>query len=386
MYREYSKVLVVFAGAIAAAGCSTMAAESDGYGSAETGSAVTAVSAAELEASQQRVSRLESQLADKERELANARQEATAFSANYNAGAGGSSLFPPDPEPGECYARVLIPAKYETVTERVLVREASERFEVTPARYEAAEETVLVKEASTRLEVVPAVYADIEERVLVKPASKKLVEVPAVYETVTEQVLDRPAHTAWKRGPATAQATNVLSQATTDTGEVMCLVEVPASYKTIQRRVLATPAKVEEVVIPAEYKTVTRTVVKKPATTREVVIPAQYDTVAVTKVVSPAEERRIEIPAEFGSVSKRKKVSDDRMEWRQVVCEVNMTQNNVMALQRALADEGYYKAGLDGIIGGQTLSAARSYAIAKGLPSGSNYVPMEVVKSLDLRF
>jgi len=84
-------------------------------------------------------------------------------------------------------------------------------------------------------------------------------------------------------------------------------------------------------------------------------------------------------------VTKTTKVTDESMEWRQVVCEVNMTRENVFALQKSLADEGYYKAGIDGIIGRHTLSAARSYALAKNLPAGSNYVPIEVVESLGIK-
>ena len=378
MNNSYTKMLAVLAGAAIASGCSTMAAETS-----QVDSGSSAITAAELEASQRRINELESALAAKERDLANAEASASSSSASSSMSSD-ASLFPPNPKPGQCYARVLIPAEYRTVSEKVVTREKGERIEIVPARYETAAETVLVKEASTELEVVPAVYGEVEERLLVKPASKKIIEVPAVYETVTESVLDKPAHTAWKKGPATVQSTNVLSQSVTDTGEIMCLVEVPATYKTVEKRVLVSPARTEEIAIPAEYKTVTKTVVKQPATTREVTIPAQYDTVPVTKLLAPASEQRIAIPAEYDTVTRTTKTTDERMEWRQVMCEVNMTRDNVLALQKALADEGYYKAGLDGVIGGQTLAAARKYAIANNLPAGSNYVPVEVVKSLNL--
>lgn len=378
MNKIYLRTLAIMAGAAIAGGCSTMAAETSSV-SANSSS----ITAADLEASQQRISELESALAAKDRDLANAEarigESSTAGSMTADA-----SLFPPNPKAGQCYARVLIPAKYQTVSENVLKRDAAERIEIIPARYETVEENVLVKEASSTLEVVPAVYGEVQERVLVKPASQKIVEVPAVYETVKEQVLDKPAHTAWKKGPAARQSANVLSESTTDTGEIMCLVEIPATYKTIEKRVLVTPAQTDTIEIPAEYKTVTKTVVKQPATTREVMIPAKYETVTVTKLVSPANESRTTIPAEYQTVTRTNKTTDERMEWRQVMCEVNMTRDNVLALQKALADKGYYKAGLDGVIGGQTLSAARQYAIDKNLPAGSNYVPIEVVKSLDL--
>ena len=379
MNNQTTKMLAVLAGAAIASGCSTMAADSS---SELAGS--DSVSKVEFEAAQSRVNQLESELAVRDRELADA--EAARFSSRTSADTsmGDASLFPPNPKAGECYARVLIPAKYRSISEQVLTRDAAERIEIVPARYETVEETVLVREAATKLEVIPAVYGEVQDQVLVRPASTKIAQVPAEYETVTEQVIDKPAHTAWKKGPAATQASNVLSQTTTDTGEIMCLIEVPATYKKIQKRVLVSPARSEEIAIPAEYKTVTKTVVKTPAKTREVTIPAQYDTVTVTKLVTPAKENRIAIPAAYETVSRNDKVSDERMEWRRVMCETNMTQSNVMALQSALADKGYYKAGVDGIIGAQTLSAARAFAIDNNLPAGSNYVPIEVVKKLNL--
>jgi len=379
MNKSTIKVLAVLAGAAIASGCSSMAADNTSVDSSST-----AITAADLEASQRRVSELESALAAKERDLATIQARSSQDRDSMASMSTEASLFPPNPKAGQCYARVLIPAKYKTISEQVLKSEAAERIEVIPARYESGSETVMVQEASTKLEVVPAVYGKVQERVLVKPASTKIVEVPAVYDTVTERVLDKPAHTAWKKGPATTQSANVLSTSLTDTGEIMCLVEVPASYKTVTKRVLVTPARTNTIEIPAEYKTVTKTVVKQPATTREVVIPAKYSTVSVTKLVAPASEKRISIPAEYQTVTRTNKATEEKMEWRQVMCEVNMTRDNVLALQKALADKGYYKAGLDGVIGGQTLSAARSYAADKNLPVGSNYIPIEVVKSLDL--
>lgn len=376
MSNQTMKMLAVLAGAAIASGCSTMASDSG-----STVSSADSASLAELQAAQRRVNELEMVLVDRDRQLANAQAESHK---PHGATMTDASLFPPNPKAGECYARVLIPAKYRSVSERVLTRDAAERIEIIPARYETLEEPVLVKEASTKLEVIPVVYGEVQDRILVKPASTKIVQVPAEYETVTEQVLDRAAHTAWKKGPAAIQTSNVLSQTTTDTGEIMCLIEVPATYRSIQKRVLASPARTEEISIPAEYKTVTKTVVKEPATTREVTIPAKYDTVTVTKLVTPAKENRVAIPAAYETINRNDKVSDESMEWRQVMCEVNMTQSNVRALQRALAKEGYYKASVDGIIGSQTLDAARAFALDKNLPAGSNYVPIEVVEKLNL--
>ncbi|MEQ8204830.1 MAG: peptidoglycan-binding domain-containing protein [Woeseia sp.] len=375
MRKQMNFVLTSIVITATTAGCSSMANDSTyAVGSNDAASMV------ELQAANRRVSELESRLAESDRRLS-ASQAADTRAISGNADV---SLFPPNPKPGQCYARVLTPAKYRTISERVLVRDASERIEILPARYTTADETVLVKEASTRLEVVPAVYETISEQVLTKPASKKVVEIAAEYRTEIERVVDQPAHTAWKKGPAAKQTANVLSQTTTDTGELMCLVEVPATYKNIEKRVLVRPARTTETVIPAEYRAVTKRVVKTPATTREVAVPAQYDTIQVTKLAAQGSEKRIAVPASYENISRSEMVAAEKMDWRQVMCEVNMTASNVRALQKALQDEGYYSAGIDGVFGNQTLRAAQSYAAKNGLATGSNYVPMEVIKKLGI--
>ena len=46
----------------------------------------------------------------------------------------------PNAQPGECYAKVIIPAKFETTTEKILAKEASERLQIIPAKYGTASE------------------------------------------------------------------------------------------------------------------------------------------------------------------------------------------------------------------------------------------------------
>ena len=91
-----------------------------------------------------------------------------------------NDLFPPNAKPGQCYARVFVPASYETRTETMLRHDSYHKLQIVPAKFGMAEERVLIKEASERLEVVPATYGWEEERVMTKPASKKVVNVPAM--------------------------------------------------------------------------------------------------------------------------------------------------------------------------------------------------------------
>ncbi|MBX2821567.1 MAG: peptidoglycan-binding protein [Rhodothermaceae bacterium] len=237
---------------------------------------------------------------------------------------------PPNATPGECYARVLIPERYQTNTERVMVREASQR-----------------------IETVAPVYRTVDERVMVKEASERIETVPAVYETVTERVLVKPAYTTWKKGEG------AITKVDNSTGEIMCLVEVPAEYKTVTKRVL-----------------------KVPATTRKVSIPAEYQTVRVRKLVESAKERAIDIPAEYDTVVKREKISDSRMEWQSILCQTNADREVISSLQRALKMRGYDPGRVDGVLGRETMDAVATYQRNKGIASGQ--LTMETLKSLNV--
>ena len=334
-----------------------------------------------------RIRSLENELSSRDSTIVALRSQLDSGSSATStavASAGAGGLFPPNAKAGECYARILLPETYSTSQERVLVKEASERFDVIPASYENTTERVLVKEESTRLEVVPAEYEMVTETVTVRPASTRIIEVPATYKTINEQVLDKPATTVWKKGSASSYGTAALSETVNATGELMCLVEVPATYKTVSRQIIDTPATTREVTEPAVTKTVERRVVSRPASTREVTIPAVYDEVTVTKLVTPASQRQIEIPAEYRTVTKRELVSAAKMEWQTVMCDINATPSNIRALQTALQEKGYNVGGVDGRLGPTTFKAVNAYAKSLGIPSGRNYVPVDLLKKLDL--
>ncbi len=418
----------------------------------------------------------------------------------------------PDAQAGECYAKVIIPAKFETKTQKVLISEPSFKISVTPAKYTTKEEKILVKEASKKLIPVPATYQRVEEKVLIKPAergwfkslranipvskeileaakvngadidnadvgtcykeyfkpasyknekeqyiakegsqkikvipakyeiveekvlikeaSKKLIPVPATYEYIEEKVLIEPEKTVWKKG------SGLIQKVDNTTGEIMCLVKIPAKYKTIKKRVVKTPAttkvveipavyktiKVKKLIKPAEvikeeippvyktitkikksedakfqwyrvgervpnlkytgnqiclvetpprYKTIVKRVVKTPATVKEEVIPAVYKTIKVQTLLADAQEKKIQIPAKYKTITTREKVSNERLEWRRVLCQTNMDKATIKKIQRALKRAGFYQDGpIDGIVGSETLRAIEGFQIDQGLPRG----------------
>ncbi|MCH7993247.1 MAG: hypothetical protein IIB57_02260 [Planctomycetes bacterium] len=179
---------------------------------------------------------------------------------------------PPNAKLGECYARVYVPPKFDTVTERVRVREASDKIEIIPAVYEWEEARVLVKEASTRLVAVPARF------------------FPQDYVVETS-----PGHVTWMKAD---QARCVADTPGPPPQDIFCLVNEPPTTTTILTKRLLKGATFEELIVPAEYQTIRR-----------------------QKLVRPASMRRVTVPAEFQEVEKTVMVTPARMEWQRVTCD-----------------------------------------------------------------
>jgi hypothetical protein len=311
--------------------------------------------------------------------LASAAAIATLMSAHAQQPrpvAAGADL-PPNAKPGECYARIMVPAQYRTVNETVVVTPASQKIETIAARYEWAEERVLVKEASERLEVIPARYEDRTERVMVRPGSEKLVVEPAKFNTVEEKVLVKPAYTTWKKGRGPIEKVD------DSTGEIMCLVEVPAEYKTVTKRVMASPESTRKEIIPAEYTNVTKRVMVEPPKTNKVVIPAEYRTVRVQKLVEPAREVRTPIPAVTQQVTRQEKLGDAKLEWRSILCETNTRPDLIKDLQQALQSRGFNPGRMDGRLGADTMAAVQAFQRSRNMATGQ--LTMETLQALNVR-
>lgn len=323
----------------------------------------------QLEAAQQQQ---EAALAEYQKKLAEKPQ--TVVVPDTRSGAAEAMLLPPNARPGECYARVFIPPTYRTVTETVLKRGASEQLDVIPATYEWVAEQVLVSAASQRLELVPAQYDWVEEKVLVREASSRKEQVPARYEGQEETILIKPAETVWKKGRGPIEKID------NATGEIMCLVEVPAVYETVKKKVMVSPPTTRDIAIPAEYETVRKKVMVSPPTTRTIEIPAVYKTIKVKKMVSPPREQKIPIPAEYQTVTKTEQVTDGRLEWRQILCETNVSPDFIKRFQTALLNAGNNPGPIDGVFGPETEAAMKAYQVKKGLASGA--LTYETVKSL----
>ena len=343
---------------------------------------------------QRQQTQYEAQQAQYEADRATYEQKIQALQAKANqqpssypvANATTSNLhFPPNAQPGHCYSRVVMPAKYKTKTQRVMVKQASESISIIPAKYKNVTERVIVTDAAQRTVVTPATYKTVSERVLVKPAHTHQKTVAATYKIVSEQVLDQPAHTAWKRG-AGFQSSALETRIDNGTGDVMCLVEIPATYKTLSKTVIDQPARTTEIKHAAEYNTITKRVIDRPETTKTVTIPAVYKNVLVKRLITDEQEVRKAIPAVYKNITSSDKVVDENVAWAEVLCESNMTNSTVLELQKLLTKAGTYKGPVDGDYGPMTERAVNNYAKKNGLPTGSRLVSVETAKHIGLHY
>ncbi|MEE9303496.1 MAG: peptidoglycan-binding domain-containing protein [Thiotrichaceae bacterium] len=429
----------------------------------------------------------------------------------------------PDAKPGECFAKVIVPATYETSTQEVVVQPEQETVEIIPATFDAAEQEIETRPAYTKLKAVPAKYRSEEELVETEPArnewvtslgrkgipaspallvaaktsgieidaaqpgacyrefympakfeqNDKKVEVKessenivikaaefeaseesvttkpaynvkksiaAVYDKIEEKVLIEPAKAVWKKG------SGLVERIDNTTGEIMCLVQVPARYDTFLKTVLKSAATIqdsevsavtkaikttklvtdatsEKVPVEAEFTTVTtrakvadaqfswrpvaeegegaytglqvclkgipakqqtvkKLVLDTPASVEEEKVAAETKVVKTEKVATAAEIVRTSVPAQSKAVELRKKVSSEKLEWRRVLCQTNMTKELNIKIQQALKDAGYYNGPVDGSIGRGTLNSVNKYQVDKDLPRGG--LTIKVLEDLGL--
>lgn len=230
--------------------------------------------------------------------------------------------YPLNAIPGRCYARCYQADVYENVPQMVIDKPASYHIEKVPAKYETVNDVVVVK-----------------------PAYTKTVTVPAEYETITEDQLVTPAGKKWVKGKADE---NCLSADPKDC-EVLCLVETPAVYKKVTRKIEKVAAYNKEVEVPAVTKTVPRRI-----------------------LIAEAYDNKIEIPATYKSVLQRVLVKKGGYQgWKEVLCQQDITESKIAAIQNALIREGYDPGVIDNQMGQQTRDALIQFQKDKGLPVGN---------------
>lgn len=160
-------------------------------------------------------------------------------------------------------------ATNKTVTEKVLVKEASYKLEVVPGSFGTENLTYIAKEDASKLRVIPATF---------KPSSETIETKPAT---------------------ASDKAPDCESSDPNDC-RYWCYKPIASEFVSIPLTKLNTDATTKRTTVPGFNKTYTKTVVANELTTRRIEIPE------VTKVilVSDSSFEEITVPAEYKTVTK----------------------------------------------------------------------------------
>lgn len=263
---------------------------------------------------------------------------------------------------------------YEEVEEKIMVKPASRKAIEVPAVYESVTEKKLVREAYTTWK--PGTQTNIQRIDASTGEIMCLVEVPAEYQNITRQVLKTPASVRYEEIPAefqTVKKTVLKTPATTRT------VQIPAEFAEKEVKKLVKPASTVTKVVPVDYEREIMTVVT-PATEKRIPIPAEYAEREVTKLVAAAKEVRVPIAAEYADVPQEVMVCPVQEYWTSVLCDVNATPAKISEIQAALKAAGFTP-GVAGQLDNATMKAVADYQKSKGLAQ-DGYLNIETVKAL----
>ena len=185
------------------------------------------------------------------------------------------------------------PVAYGTVSETIVVQEASTELVKIPAEYEWVDGDV--EGNTTEFEIIPAEFETVTETIVVQPARVEYVPIPKTYETVKETILIRPQYTD-SDGNVVPAVTEEYEQRVPKFSGAAQERNFPAVTKDIQRRVVKTLPRAVEKVVPFEKKNGKTRVVVRAASLQERVIPAvtqQMERRIVKNPAGPVVERTI---------------------------------------------------------------------------------------------
>ncbi len=369
--------IAVFMVAVTFSGCATKDVEvAKLQKELESKSSTLEMKQQEVEQKESEIQKLKEALKSTKAKAQTVQSETAATSKTDASASQDISLTPPNAKVGECYAKVLIPAKYETKTEKKLLKDKVEKISVTKPKFKEVKYKILDKAESFKYVLKPATYKCVQNRVMVEPEKVTYKVVPATFKIKEEKVLVSPAHQEWKKG------TGPITKVDNNTGEIMCLVEVPAKYKTVKTKVVDKLAHVEKVVTPAVYKNFKAKVVDKEASYEKVVIPAKYKVITVKELVEEAKVNKDVEPEAYQTVEKRELVQPEELKWQRILCETNTNANVIKELQQALKDKGYNPGPIDGVFGQQTQKALNAFQKDNGLSQGA--LTLEALEALGI--
>lgn len=226
---------------------------------------------------------------------------------------------PLNPEPGKCYVRCKTPDIWKNETVSVAVSPEYKKLITYPAEYNTIQEKVLIREAGQEVLIVPAVWGTQVVTYFEKEDGTKLEIQKAVFIQSFETVETKAATASW-------EMSEKMPDCNSDDPEdcrYWCYKPLPAEFRTMPVEKLQADATVSKLPIPGITKTYERKVMVKKPETSLVQTEPEYKTIEKTVLVRDARTEEVIIPAVYRSVTKEILVKKGGLtSWKAVDCEL----------------------------------------------------------------
>ncbi len=306
-----------------------------------------------------------------------------------------SDMAPPNARPGQCFARVLVPATYTADQALnvaiedgyVMPRVADAKFSQPVAR------DVIASDGYKTFQVTNPEFGYVDEKITLVPAHHKVVVTPpAAHQGFKTYVVKKPT-LVWRRGSDLSNVRRINGA----TGETYCLVEEYGETVNVPYTSYSAP-KADVKFVPVAEQSITnrRQIVTREASVREIyvqpVLNAKNPRVNTQELISDAQiigEDRI--APRTTTINTQRLDKPEYYTWVEVPCDnsnvqkvaVNLSSNvaptevisakkplnavTAANVQKRLGELGFYRGPVDNIYGSKTRDAMRRFQESKGL-------------------
>lgn len=225
---------------------------------------------------------------------------------------------PSQPKPGKCYIKCITADEFTTETKTLVVSPSFKKLRVIPATFKTVTDRVLIKEATVKKVFVPAVFETVRVDVPGAGSFKNYRVVPAKFGSSSETFEVYPKTGKWEY----TELDNCPS-ANKEDCVVACFVERPSRSTTIPVKTLAADAQVLESSEDLKGTSYTKRVIKTPPTFREIPVPAEYGVIKKRVVDVPAKIVEEVVPQQTKTVTITKLSKKGGITvWEEVDCNI----------------------------------------------------------------
>lgn len=324
-----------------------------------------------------------------------------------------SDMAPPNAHPGQCFARVLVPATYvPDQNMSVAVEDGYSMPRVADAKFsQPVGRDVIARDGYKAFQITNPEFGYVDEKIVLVPAHHKIVVTPPMASRGFKTYVVKKPTLVWRRGNDLSSVRRVNGA----TGETYCLVEEYGETVNVPYTSYSAPKADVKFIPVAEQSIVNRRqIVTREASVREVFVPpvlnAKTPRVTTQELISDAQ-----ITGEDRIAPRTTAITTQRLDkpeyytWVEVPCDNSNAQrvavdlsgprgsNNIAPpasakkalnavtaadVQKRLGELGYYKGAVDNIYGRQTKDAMARFQAAKGFSVVDGRPNVEVLKAL----